>query len=56
MIFAFPQRLDGVAWFSSLIKVTKFGSATVGAPLILILVAMFVWRRVVGHQTQSSET
>jgi hypothetical protein len=56
MIFAFPQRLDGVAWFSSLVKVTKFGSAAVGAPLILILVTMFVWRRVVGHQTQSSET
>jgi hypothetical protein len=46
MIWAFPQRLDRVAWFSSLIKITKFGSGTIGAPLILILAIMLVWRRV----------
>jgi hypothetical protein len=56
MIFAFPQRLNGVAWFSSLIKITKFGSAAVGAPLIVILVAILVWRYTVGHREKSSET
>jgi hypothetical protein len=44
MIFAFPQRLDGVAWFSSLIKITKFGSAAIGAPLILAFAVILVWR------------
>jgi hypothetical protein len=54
MIFAFPQRLDEVAWFSSLIKITKFGSAAVGAPLIVIFAVMLVWKRTVGRRTQSA--
>jgi hypothetical protein len=53
MISAFPQQLDGVAWFSSLIKVTKFGSASVGAPLIVIFAVMLVWKRTVGRRRQS---
>ena len=53
MIFAFPQRLDGVAWFSSLIKITKFGSAAVGVPLIVIFAAMLAWKRTVGRRRQS---
>lgn len=56
MIAAFPQRLESVAWFSSLIKVTKFGSAAVGAPLIGVLAAMLVWQRLAGRRAQSSET
>jgi hypothetical protein len=32
VIRAFPQRLDGAAWFSSLIKISKFGGAAVGVP------------------------
>ena len=56
IIAAFPQRLDGVAWFSSLIKITKFGSGAIGAPLILILVAMLVWQNAAGRRAQSSET
>jgi hypothetical protein len=56
MIFAFPRRLDGVAWFSSLIKITKFGSAAVGAPLIVILAAILVWKHTVGRRKQSSGT
>jgi hypothetical protein len=55
MIFAFPQRLEGVAWFSSLIKITKFGSAAVGAPLTLILIAMFVWQRVASRRSTVEE-
>ena len=45
MILAFPQRLEGVAWFSSWIKITKFGSGAIGAPLILILAAILIWGR-----------
>ena len=56
MILAFPQRLDGVAWFSSLIKITKFGSAAVGAPLIVILAVILAWRHTIGHREQSSRT
>jgi hypothetical protein len=56
MIAAFPQRLEGVAWFSSWIKVTKFGSGVIGAPLVLILVVMLVWQNVAGHRVQSGET
>ena len=54
MIFAFPQRLDGVAWFSSLIKISKFGSAAVGAPLIVIFAVMLVWKHTAGRWKQSS--
>ncbi|MBN1978048.1 MAG: hypothetical protein JW918_11685 [Anaerolineae bacterium] len=53
MILAFPQRLDGIAWFSSLIKITKFGSAAVGAPLIMVFAVMLVWKRTVGRRRQS---
>ena len=56
MIAAFPQRLEGVAWFSSWIKVVKFGSGAIGAPLVLILVAMLVWQSVAGRRAQSGET
>jgi hypothetical protein len=49
MIFAFPQRLDGAAWFSSLIKITKFGSAAAGAPLLLIPAIILVRRRIAGR-------
>jgi hypothetical protein len=45
MILTFPQRLDGAAWFSSLIKITKFGSGAIGAPMILILAAILIWGR-----------
>jgi hypothetical protein len=45
MIFAFPQRLDGAAWFSSLIKITKFGSGIIGVPLIVVLAVMLMWQR-----------
>jgi hypothetical protein len=55
MIFAFPRRLDGVAWFSSLIKITKFGSAAVGAPLIVIFAVMLVWKHTAGRRKQSSK-
>jgi hypothetical protein len=54
MIFAFPQRLDGVAGFSSLIKISKFGSAAVGAPLIVIFAVILVWKRVTGHRELNS--
>jgi len=56
MIFAFPQRLDGVAWFSSLIKITKFGSGAIGAPLIVMLAGILMWKRTVGHRKRSSRT
>lgn len=56
MIAAFPQRLEGVAWFSSWIKITRFGSGAIGAPLVLILVAMLVWRSAAGRCAQSGET
>jgi hypothetical protein len=56
MIAAFPQRLEGVAWFSSWIKITKFGSGAIGVPLTLILVAMLVWRNAAGRRAQSGET
>jgi hypothetical protein len=56
MISAFPQRLDGVAWFSSLIKITKFGSGAIGAPLIVMLAVILVWKRTVGHRKRSSRT
>lgn len=45
MILAFPQRLDGAAWFSSLIKITKSGSGAIGAPMILILAVILIWGR-----------
>lgn len=51
MISAFPQRLDGAAWFSSLIKITKFGSGAIGAPLILILAIILVWQRMTKRRT-----
>jgi hypothetical protein len=46
LILAFPRRLDEAAWFSSLIKITKFSSAAAGAPLLLILAVILVWRRI----------
>jgi len=56
MILAFPQRLDSIAWFSSLIKITKFGSAAVGAPLIVVFAVILVWKHTVGHRKQSGKT
>ena len=56
MVFAFPQRLDGVAWLSSLIKMTKFGSAAVGAPLLLILAIILIWRRIRSNRTADATT
>jgi hypothetical protein len=44
MILAFPQRLEGVAWLSSLIKITKFGGG-IGVPLTVVLAAMLMWQR-----------
>ncbi len=52
MLAAFPHRLDGVAWASSLLKIFKFGSAAIGVPVILILVAMLVWKRIRSPQMQ----
>ncbi len=56
MIFAFPQRLDGVAWFSSLIKITKFGSGAIGVPLIVVLAVILMWQRIAGRQSPLKES
>ncbi len=52
LLFAFPNRLDGVAMASSLLKILKFGSGAVGVPVIVILAVMLAWRRIVGRRTQ----
>jgi hypothetical protein len=52
MLLSFPQRLDGVALASSLIKIVKFGSGAIGVPVIVILAAMLVWKRIVERRTQ----
>jgi hypothetical protein len=55
MLFAFPQRLDGVALASSLIKIVKFGSGAVGVPLIVILAVILAWKHIIDQQKQEAQ-
>ncbi|MCP4544078.1 MAG: hypothetical protein GY832_43760 [Chloroflexi bacterium] len=52
MLAAFPNRLDGVAWASSLLKIPKFGSGAIGVPAILILAAMLAWKHIGSRRLQ----
>ena len=52
MLLAFPQRFDGVALASSLIKIVKFGSGAIGVPIILALVVTVAWKHVGARRMQ----
>ena len=53
MLAAFPHRLDGVAWASSLLKIPKFGSGAICVPFILALAVALVWKRLNNRRMQS---